>query len=210
MKRWGTLGLVAAFLALAIFVYLEPRVIARPTPTPEGASRNLLEISSAAIQRIRVIDHTNRQEAQAERDASGQWLLTAPTRHLVRQEPLNTLADGLATLFVQQVISDVTDLAPYGLVTPTYTIVISATDRAFTLTVGTQTPIGGGYYIRREGDPAVYVVGNFAIDEAKKLITQPPLATPTPTPTVTPVPTVTPTPSVTPTPDLNSSPTPTP
>ncbi len=195
MKRWGTLGLVIAFLVLALFVYLEPKIITRPTPTPEGASRNLLEVSSASIQRIRVIDHTNHLEAEVERDASGQWFLTVPTHHLVRQDAVDTLAGGLATLFVQQVISDVVDLSAYGLVTPTYTIVISATDRVFTLTVGALTPIGGGYYVRQEGDPAVYVVGTFAIDEAKKLITQPPLATPTPTPTITPTPTATPTPT---------------
>ncbi|GBD07885.1 hypothetical protein HRbin22_00111 [Candidatus Thermoflexus japonica] len=208
MKRWGTLGLVIAFLVLALFVYLEPKITARSTPTPEGASRNLLEVSSASIQRIRVIDHANRLEAEVERDASGQWFLTVPTRHLVRQDTIDTLAGGLATLFVQQVISDVTDLSAYGLVTPTYTIVISATDRVFTLTVGAQTPIGGGYYVRREGDPAVYVVGTFAIDEAKKLITQPPLATPTPTPTITPTPTVTPTPTAGPSPTPAATPTP--
>lgn len=206
MKRWGTVGLVVAFLLLALFVYLEPRIAARPAPTPSGASRNLLELSSAAIQRIRVVDHQNRLEAEVERDASGQWFLTVPTRHLVRQDTLDALAGGLATLFVQQVISDAVDLSAYGLVTPTYTIVISATDRVFTLTVGVQTPVGGGYYVRKEGDPAVYVVGTFAIDEAKKLITQPPLATPTPTPTVTPAPTVTPTP--TPGPSPTPSPTP--
>jgi hypothetical protein len=127
MKRWGTLGLVVAFLILALFVYLEPRITARPTPTPAGASRNLLEVSSAAIQRIRVIDHAAGREAEVERDASGQWFMIAPTRHLVRQDALDTLAGGLATLFVQQVISDVTDLSAYGLVTPTYTIGISAT-----------------------------------------------------------------------------------
>lgn len=207
MKRWGTLGLVAAFLILALFVYLEPRLTARPTPTPAGASRNLLDVSSAAIQRIRVIDHANRLEAEVERAADGQWFLTLPTRHLVRQDTIDTLAGGFATLFVQQVISDVTDLSPYGLVTPTYTIVISATDRVFTLTVGTQTPVGGGYYVRREGDPAVYVVGTFAIDEAKKLITQPPLATPTPTPTITPTPTSTPTPTPGPSPTPTATPT---
>mgnify|MGYP005841307931 FL=1 len=198
MKRWSTVGLVVAFLLLALFVYLEPRIAARPTPTPSGASRNLLELSSAAIQRIRVIDHQNRLEAEAERDASGQWFLTVPTRHLVRQDTLDALAGGLAALFVQQVISDAVDLSAYGLVTPTYTIVISATDRVFTLTVGVQTPVGGGYYVRKEGDPAVYVVGTFAIDEAKKLITQPPLATPTPTVTPTPTPGPSPTPSPTP------------
>jgi hypothetical protein len=208
MKRWGTLGLVVAFLILALFVYLEPRITARPTPTPAGASRNLLEVSSAAIQRIRVIDHAAGREAEVERDASGQWFMIAPTRHLVRQDALDTLAGGLATLFVQQVISDVTDLSAYGLVTPTYTIVISATDRVFTLTVGTATPIGGGYYVRREGDPAVYVVGTFAIDEARKLITEPPLATPTPTPTVTPTPTATPTPTPGPSPTPGMTPTP--
>ncbi|MCS7251822.1 MAG: DUF4340 domain-containing protein [Anaerolineae bacterium] len=208
MRRWGTLSLVVAFLVLALFVYLEPRIFVRPTPTPSGLSRNLLDVSSASIQKIRVTDHVNRREAEVERDASGQWFLTVPQRHLVLRDRIDTMAGGFATLFVQQVISDGVDLAMYGLVTPTHTIVISATDRVYTLTVGNQTPVRGGYYVLREGDPAVYVVGTFAIDEAKNLITQPPLATPTPTPTVTPTPTITPTPTPGPSPTPTATPTP--
>ena len=51
-----------------------------------------------------------------------------------------------------------------------------------TIKVGSKTPTSSGYYVLREGDPALYLAFVNVPEALENLINQPPLATPSPPP----------------------------
>lgn len=68
----------------------------------------------------------------------------------------------------------------------------------YSLVIGKKAISGQGHYMKVEKDPRVYLVANYKVDNWKKLVTEPPVATPTPPPPPTPAP-ATPEPTVAPT-----------
>ena len=58
------------------------------------------------------------------------------------------------------------DLAEYGLVSPTMTVAIAFRDgKTETFDFGIEVPTGGGVYMKREGDDAVYIA-NYSVYDA--------------------------------------------
>ena len=100
-----------------------------------------------------------------------------------------------------RVLTNVTDLAPYGFITPTLEIrVVMSDTKQYAITVGNKTPNGTSYYVVYTGDKStVFLVNTSNIDEVKGWLDAPPYQ-PTPMPTFTPSPTpsVTDTPAATP------------
>ncbi|MBU6430183.1 MAG: DUF4340 domain-containing protein [Cyanobacteria bacterium REEB65] len=80
---------------------------------------------------------------------------------------------------------------------PSVTVTLGTDKSArYTLLVGKKTISGNGYYAKMANSPTIYEIAGYKVDNFKKLVDDPPVASPTPapTPTPTPKPTVTPAP----------------
>ena len=59
----------------------------------------------------------------------------------------------------QKVVENASDVSQYGLATPAATVVVGTTDnKSYTLKLGIASPQKDGYYLSKDGDPAVYLV----------------------------------------------------
>ena len=110
---------------------------------------------------------------------------------------------GLASLKASRVLTDVTNLGQYGLITPTLEARIVMSDsKQYAITIGGKTPDTRSYYAMYTGDNTrVFLIDAPSIDAVKGWLDTPPYE-PTPVPTNTPMPTPveTPTPTATETP----------
>jgi hypothetical protein len=88
----------------------------------------------------------------------------------------------VASLSVSSVLTSATDVAAFGVLDPTYTLEVGLADgQTLKAVVGDKAPVGGAYYVQREGDPSVLVVPGYGLDALFELLTTPPYA-PTATP----------------------------
>jgi hypothetical protein len=104
------------------------------------------------------------------------------------QVRVNGAAVRLGQLRASQVITNVTNLAQYGLASPALTVTLTISDgEKITLLTGSETPVNNSRYVQQPvARQTVYLVSDLAINELHHLLTLPPLA-PTPFPT-TPAP----------------------
>lgn len=140
------------------------------------------------------------------REVGGQWQMEEPAQEPADDIRVGAISDTLAKLSATRALTEVTDLEPFGLASPSWTVEIALADgQTHRLQIGEKNPAGGYYYIKKEGEPAIYMVFASTIQGLQRLVTNPPYQ-PTPTPTATPAPPETPTP--TPTPVEAATPTP--
>jgi hypothetical protein len=86
-----------------------------------------------------------------------------------------------------QVITNVTELARYGLDPPALTVTLTISDgQKIRLSMGDETPVDNNRYLFRDRDNrSVYVIVGLAVDDLYRLLAAPPLL-PTLTATVSP------------------------
>ena len=192
MRRQGTTAaiVVAVFLVLAAAVYLVE--FRRPTPEPTPLYEPLWPALTAdQISRVSVHGALG-LTCTIERDSQGIWQLLAPTRAEADQDRAQRLARDLARLPTYRRFSpEEVDLAEFGLITPTATIVIGlGSGEEYVLQVGAESPKGNSYYVRW-GDQ-LHLCPRGPVGEALETLTRP-LLPPTPEPAEAPAPTVPPT-----------------
>jgi hypothetical protein len=185
VKRWRTTLIAAGvFGALLIYVLLvegkreapeEPRPGVTPSPTPAP----VLDI---AVQDILSLEVTTGDRALRMVHAGDEWRIVQP-----QEAPADTAAlawplGEIAQLEARLIVADeVTDLATYGLDAPSLTVTIESSDGTTQLRVGRETPGGSAYYLLVEGDPRLYIVDPYTVDNLRRWLDEPPYQ-PTPTP----------------------------
>jgi hypothetical protein len=185
VKRWRTTLIVAGvFGALLVYVLLvegkrdapeEPRPGVTPSPTPVP----VLDIAVPDILSLEVTDGERTLRIAHEGDA---WRIVQPVDAPVDAAALAWPLGEIAQLEARLIVADeVTDLATYGLDTPSLTVTIASTGGTAQLRAGRQTPGGSAYYVLVEGDPRLYTVDPYTIDNLRRWLDEPPYA-PTPTP----------------------------
>lgn len=184
--------LVGLFLVLVgVVYYLQTNPEAASggtlTPTPTtAASVTLWALDQAKVQSFSVTDNEKKVTFAAQVDSTGIWSITLPTPEPASQESLGTMPTTLGSLFVSQTITETTDLAAFGLVQPPYTLAVTQSDgKTFKANIGKKAPTGSAYYVLREGETNVVLVGAPGLDTLLGFLTAPPVATPTPTVTPT-------------------------
>ena len=210
-NTWIVLVLLVAVIGAAY--YLNNRKAQQAaSATPTAAAPGSGKLFSAALGEptdITVKDTTGKT-VEVARNASGQWVLKAPTDAPADQASAEAAATQVASL---QVVSTVQlDLNVVGLDKPAYMMSFTFKDNSkHTLAVGSITPLQDGYYTSLDNGP-VKVVDKAGVDALVQLLTQPPYAA-TPTPPITETPTIQATntapPAPTETPAATGSPAPT-
>ena len=216
MKPRNTLIVVAIFAALLGYIYFfeinkTPEQLSAQLGTPTARPPvYTLQFNPSDVASIQVSDLQAARQVVAKRN-SDQWQITSPANKTGDSPTIESAVSALSSLQASRVLTDVTDIAPYGLVTPTIEVRMVMSDtKQYAITVGNKTPNGSDYYVAYTGDKSkVFLISTSSIDEVKGWLDTPPYQ-PTPTPTFTPslTPSVTDTPEVTPTPAATDTPKP--
>ncbi len=196
MNRRLTIGLVVVFAALAVY-YLVVQVpkdnaaSATPTVTP---TVYLWNVRADQINGVHVADRVGGKGMDLVKDAAGTWSLVTPGPQPAEQALAAADVSGLMTLAVNGTITTATDLASFGVLSPTMTVEVDLADGTkLKVAVGNKVPTGTDFYALREGETQVVLLSSAAQGTLASLVTNPPVVPPTPTETLGPG-----TPSVTP------------
>lgn len=209
-KPWiTTLILVGVLAVLAIVTVWVSKL---PAPAEKGVEPTAAPLWGEENQEITAITVTvglNRVAVQ--RDAEG-WRVTQPSEGAADEAKLIGLTSSLSGLKYTRALADIGGLDAFGLQPPQAqaTLVFSG-GLTIDLTIGITNPMGTSRYVQKAGDPKVYLVSAYQLQNLLDLAQSPPYA-PTPTPVPSPVetPTVAPTPVPTATPTKTPRPTSTP
>ena len=199
MKPRNTLILVAVFAILAGYLYFvelnkTPEQISatQGTPSPRP-TQYVFQLDPNNIQRMEVTDLQSPLRTNFLRTDQG-WKITAPIEKMADQNKAVPLASSMATLQTSRVLTNVTDLKGFGLVTGTIEArMVMSDSTSYAITVGNKIPDGNGYYVGYTGDKSkVFIIDTPLVESLKSVISAPPFE-PTVTPTFTATPPVTPT-----------------
>jgi hypothetical protein len=187
MKGRHTLILLAVLAALAAYAYFfeikKPEESKTTAETPK-----LFTYAPEDITALAVAD-TQGKTAAVQRVAQEDWKVVAPVQDAADSARVTGLVSRLASLTASRVLTEVNNLADYGLVTPALTATLTISDGSkVNLFAGDQTPDKSGYYALRDKGPDVYIIFSSTVEDLQRLISEPPVQ-PTPTPVVTATPT---------------------
>lgn len=199
MNRRLTIGLVVVFAALLIYalvVQLPKDNAANATATTAPVSY-LWTFTADKLNGVHAVDRVKGQSMDLVKGAGGAWSLVNPGPQPAEQSLAAAAASSLTTLQTDGNITTSTDLAAFGVLSPTLTVEVDLSDGTKQkVAVGDKSPTGSDYYALRAGETQVVLLSTAAQGTLANLLTNPPVVPPTPTATVpTPGPG---TPSVTP------------
>jgi hypothetical protein len=185
MNRNVTIGLVIIFGLLLLYVLLVqmPQDQAKANLTPTAApSRVVWQVQTEQIAGVRIVDHAQNHSVALVKDAAGTWAITEPTPQAADSAQIPTVLYRFTGLAIGAEITSATNLAPYGVLSPTYSIDLTTTDgRHLKADVGGVSPTGVAYYVMRPGEDTVLLVSKGSLDSIFGLIAAPPIVLPTPT-----------------------------
>ncbi len=184
MNRTTTIVLVVILAALGLYVLLvqvpRDRAAAEATPTVDATPRVVWQTTADQVTRLRLMETATGRSVALTKDAAGVWTVSEPEPGPADANTMLTLTTNAASLSVSGVVT-ATDLAPYGVLDPTYSLEVGLADgQTLKAAIGGTAPVGG-YYLLREGDTQVMVVSTFSLDALIGLLEAPPYA-PTATP----------------------------
>jgi len=189
MSRRNTLILLAVLILLGGYTYFYQTKKNGPQPTATAApNTSVWAITADQISGLQISEPGTGQVVAVNKTGPSQWQVTQPTSQPADPSQLDTLPSNLATLTFMSNITTSTDLAPFGLVTPTYTLQMTlSTGGSIKAYIGDKIPTGNGYYLLRDGDKSPLAVSDASLTPLIGLLASPPYV-PTPTPLAVTVP----------------------
>ena len=181
-----TVGLLVVLIALGAYVYWGAPAGSPvgPTPTTKDAPppTEIWALDEGQIQAVSV--RRGGQEAGVER-AGEEWRLT-PSGEPADRLRVNSLIFRLATIRSTYRVANATNDAEFGLAQPAMVATVKLTSgETRTLTVGGKAPAESGTYVRKDGDPSIYLISNALAQDLERIVTEPPRP-PSPTPRASP------------------------
>ena len=195
-----TVGLLAVLIALGAYVYFSPADMAPggPSPTgtakPAGAADTQLDVWALEENDIQTVTVQRGGQTAGVQRAGEEWQLI-PSGEPADRLRVNSLIFRLATIRATFRVTSAANDAEFGLATPAMVATVRlASGESRTLTVGGKAPAESGTYVRKDGDPAIYLVSNALAQDLERIVTEPPRP-PSPTPLPSPSPEASPSPS---------------
>jgi len=183
----NTIALVAALVVLFSLVYFyELRDTGSAKETP-SQSVPLVRLSRAEVNRVE-IKQGPQQLVLARAEAGAQWQIytsasaTGPGEE-ADQDRVDRLVTSLASLNASRVVTEqASDPTEYGLAEPAAEVVLqTASGQRQAVRFGSANPGANGRYAQLEGSQKVYLVYAYVVDDATRMIADPPRPKPTPT-----------------------------
>jgi hypothetical protein len=151
MRLRGTLALVAAALALGLYVYLVEIRGEAAKQAEESAARTIFAAKPDTVTRLE-LDTSGGEHALLVRDAN-RWRLEAPVAYPADTEAVDRALRALEKLESTETIEPTpADLAPFGLGEGRKSVEVHTTEIQ-KLFLGGNTPVGGGRYVELEAEP---------------------------------------------------------
>jgi hypothetical protein len=183
-------GLILATIILAVLAGLlywsNHASSAKSSAASEPAAPKILTANKADIAKIE-IHKKDGNNVVLIKDNAGKWQITAPQAYPADSIAVESLLFSIAPLTAEQVVEDkATNLAPFGLASPSAELVITEKDgKSQRLLIGDDTPTSSGTYVALAGDPRVftiptYIKSNLIKDENE--LREKPTPTPSPVP----------------------------
>jgi uncharacterized protein DUF4340 len=169
-------GVVLLAVLAALAAYL---VVSRPQPAPARASLVPCDVVKAVYFRVQGPSRT----VELRRDTpTSPWRLIQPVAGEVDHNAVTTLVNALDVIKVQNTIAKPEAATAYGLDQPREVVTCRVKDgSSYTLSVGSQSFDGSGYYARKGGDNRVYVISSVEVQQFDQALAKPPVK-PTPSP----------------------------
>src|ERR1039457_963962 len=158
-------GLLIAVVLLAVLggliFWSNKKQAASPPKSATDTTTKLLTISDDQFQEVRIRKLTG--EIEDLKRENGKWRLVEPKPLAAAQDTVGSIVTTLGALTADKTIeTNATDLAPYGLNTPTLDITITKKDgKTAEALVGDSTPTNSGAYAKLAGDPRVFTVASY-------------------------------------------------
>lgn len=188
MNRKTTLILLGVLLVLGAYTYYYQvsKKAPQPTPTSMPSTAVWYNTTPDQITALQITENASGKQVAVSKDAQSQWQVTKPNAQPADPNALSTLTTNLATLSFMANITSTADLAPFGLITPTYTLEATlSTGKALKAYIGDKIPTGNGFYLLRDGDKNPLAVPDTSLQPFIDLLANPPYV-PTPTPLAAP------------------------
>lgn len=146
----------------------------------EETEFTVMDFASDEVDALQVSGETNLNFVRED----GTWTETSLGDTPVDQDSVTALVSRFSHITTtQSAPGDAGNLSEYGLTEPAYTITVSLSDKnTITLYVGKENDLLAEYYLKREGDPGVYLVSegivsgldktpeSFAVEETKETL----------------------------------------
>lgn len=159
-------GLILAVLLLAALGggiwYSEKLEKEKEGKPPADASPKLVEIAEDQFKKVE-IGRRDGESTVLERGADGKWAMTAPQKMGVDSDTVATMVQTLSNYGTDKLVEEKpSDLASFGLSSPSLTVTVTRKDgKSHRLLFGDDTPTGGGFYAKLDGDPRVFTIYSY-------------------------------------------------
>jgi hypothetical protein len=185
-NTWILLVILVLLIGAAFYFNNQKKTSAGAT-TPTPTNKFLFSSQDGHPTDIKIQDTTG-LSVEIARNATGSWVLKAPTEDAANQDQAEAAATQLTSLNLLGNIQIGLDVV--GLDKPTYTMAITFdSGKIHKVFIGSVNPIQTGYYVQVDGGP-IEVADKSGIDSLVGMLTAPPyLSTLTPTTTPPPIPT---------------------
>jgi hypothetical protein len=191
-----TAALVGVFVVLAGAVWWFELRNPPAAATPAAGQAPVFDLKAEEVSRVEVVEAG--KTAAVERTADG-WRLVEPAADQADDRRIDSAVGQVAKLNATRKLEDASDLASYGLSSPTSRLLLNMRDGSSQeLLIGSKTPDQASYYVKRGDSPAIFVTATFALGDLMRWPTDPPR--PRPTPTAAPAPAQPPAPAPKPAP----------
>jgi hypothetical protein len=170
MKGRGLLVAVIVLAALAGGLYWSNRKQKAEAAKPTAdTTPKILSIPEDQIQQVK-IKKAGADAIVLARGGDGKWEMTEPKPMHADQDTAKNVVSTFGTLNGDKVIEDrATDLAPYGLNSPSLDVTVVKKDGKSTdFLIGDDTPTGSGSYAKLAGDPKVYTIFTYVKNSLDK------------------------------------------
>ena len=189
MDRRLTLILLLVLVAVAGAAWWLERPGQEPAATATPSTAPLWTLESTDVTGVRLEDTRINQVVELARQSDGTWSLVEPTKQAADTGTVELAVAQMSNLSIITDLGTELRIENFGVDKPNYLITLTTADAAYTLEVGSPTVTGSGYYVRKQGETRVVVVGTYALETVlgwAQNLPLPATATPPATATVEP------------------------
>lgn len=143
---------VAAYIGIRVY---NDRQEEKKAAEEEAEKIKVTELNRDDIIRFSYLYEGETLEFEKEDDA---WYYTADKSILLDGDQISSMLGTASSLTAATEVTDYDSLADYGLEEPSNTITLQTTDTTITLYVGDTNEMLSQYYVKKDGDDAVYLI----------------------------------------------------
>jgi hypothetical protein len=155
-------GLLVALFALGVvagLVYWSDKTKKAEEAKSADSPNKLVKVKDEEVQKVEIL-RKDAPPTVIERGTTNEWQMKAPEPLRVDQSEAGSLVSAYTGLSQDRVVEEKpSDLSTFGLNSPAVEIRVSTKDnKVHRLLIGDETPTGGSFYGKIEGDPKVFTL----------------------------------------------------